>query len=87
MFLYADLTECDHLNYLMYVCVLVRYFLRLAEEFEVNMQIYRQQILEMEHHLASADQSAALSPQGQCWSLSLVFRSPYCMQVLTSKLT
>lgn len=39
------------------------YFLRLAEEFEVNMQIYRQQILEMEHHLASADQSAALSPQ------------------------
>lgn len=39
------------------------YFLRLAEEFEVQMQIYRQQILEMEHHLASADQSSALSPQ------------------------
>ena len=44
--------------------LIVRYFLRLAEEFEVQMQTYRQQILEMEHHLASADQSSALSPQG-----------------------
>jgi len=46
--------------------VIGRYFLHLAEEFEVLMQIYRQQILEMEHHLASADQSSALSPQGWC---------------------
>jgi len=52
--------------------VIARYFLRLAEEFEVLMQIYRQQILEMEHHLASADQSAALKPQGCCWSLKIV---------------
>jgi len=38
--------------------------MRLAEEFEVHMQIYRQQILEMEHHLSSTDQLASLSPQG-----------------------
>ena len=53
------------------VCVLISYFLRLAKEFEAQMQIYRQQILEMEHHLASADQSSALSPQGRSWSPSL----------------
>jgi nucleoporin p58/p45 len=39
------------------------YFHHLADEFETQMQIYRQQIVETENHLASADQSSSLSPQ------------------------
>jgi hypothetical protein len=44
--------------------ILIRYFQRLADEFEVQMQQYRQQIVELEDHLESADRAASFTPQG-----------------------
>ena len=43
-----------------------RYFQHLADDFEVQMQLYRQQIVEMEKYLESADKAASLSPHGGC---------------------
>ncbi len=41
-----------------------RYFARLSLDFEVRMELYRQQIEEMESHLASLHQPSLITPQG-----------------------
>ena len=44
-----------------FVC---RYFQQLVAEFELRMVLCRQQIEEMESHLATLHQSVMLTPQG-----------------------
>jgi len=50
---------------LMCKCFAFRYFQRLAGDFEVQMQLYRQQIAELENHLESADRAATFTPLGR----------------------
>ncbi|XP_032833011.1 nucleoporin p58/p45 isoform X3 [Petromyzon marinus] len=49
------------------------YFRRLAEQFEVQMQLYRRQIEEMENHITSQATSAHMTPQ----DLSLAMQRLY----------
>ena len=48
-----------------------RYFARLSLDFEVRMELYRQQIEEMESHLASLHQPSLITPQGRLYLYSV----------------
>lgn len=48
------------------------YFRILVEQFEVQLQQYRQQIEELENHLATQANNSHITPQGKCFSSSFV---------------
>lgn len=49
------------------------YFRILVEQFEVQLQQYRQQIEELENHLATQANNSHITPQGKYFSSSLLY--------------
>lgn len=49
------------------------YFRILVEQFEVQLQQYRQQIEELENHLATQANNSHITPQGKCFNFSVSY--------------
>lgn len=57
------LRDRDTVAYSVCVCV-CSYFRALVEQFEVQLQQYRQQIEELENHLTTQSSGSHITPQG-----------------------
>lgn len=49
------------------------YFRILVEQFEVQLQQYRQQIEELENHLATQANNSHITPQGKCFHFNVSY--------------